>query len=520
MTSVRAIAAACGLAVALLAGAAQAQSVDDVVVTPQASGQWLRAESEHVIVYSDEGPAVLRRVVADLEALDQTLRGLYGRSGGPPPRKYPIYLVRPVEPSATENPTYRRFLPGAAVSSLSMNVAEPDDVFAVVVRNNFQFFGAIDWTAGDDNVLAAYALHVFSELFPFRQPRWLIKGASIYYSAADIQSDRIVLGRPPALFDETQARGGSGGVTDVIAETGYETASSRRRFDARSALLVRYLWADPGRKARLDAYLKRLEAGEHDVKAAWTEAFGEPPESLEPRLAAFMRAKPVLETLSRSVVAAPPSITIRRMPAGAEDLILEIQQVKAGAPGAGREDLLRRFRKAAARRPAERYSRQALARAEIAIGDRDKGERILNQLLEEDGGNLEALRLMGTSKLYRGAAEPDPARRSALMVLARGYLQRADRAEPNDYQTLFLLAQTMVGGQAPSLERLALLRRAVALAPEVAKIRLVAAVAFLMADDSDAAFQLLKPMAADPNGGDASSQAQRILDLMERTGMR
>lgn len=509
------------LAIVLLAGVpaaalAQDAAVDDVVVSPQASGHWLRAESEHVIVYSDEGPEVLRKVVSDLEALDQTLRMLYGKVDAPLSRKYPIYLVRPVEPGATENPIYRRFMPEAPVTSLSMNVAEPDDIFAVVIRDNFRFFNAVDHTAGDDSVLGAYALHFFSETFPFRQPRWLIKGAAIYYSAIDIQPDRIVVGQTPALFDERRVIGSLKGVANVIAETGYgETAPNRRRFDERAALLVRYLWADPERKARLDTYLLRLEKGEHDVNLAWTQTFGLPPETLEASLAAFLRAKPVLTTIPRS--GAPPAITIRRMPAGASDLILELQQLKAGSPSAGSGSLLRHFRKMAARRPGERYSRQALARAETVLGDRDKGERLLTELLDEDGGNLEALRLMGTSKLYRAAAEPDPARKAALMVLAQGYLRRADAEEPNDYQTLFLLAQTMVGGETPPPERLALLRRAVRLAPEVAKIRLVAAVAFLTADDFETAFALLKPMSADPNGGAAARQAKLLLDMMAKS---
>ena len=95
---------------------------------------------------------------------------------------------------------------------------------------------------------------------------------------------------------------------------------------------------------------------------------------------------------------------------------------------------------------------------------------------------------------------------------------KADAAEPNDYQTLFLLAQTMTADDAPSPQRLALLRRAVSLAPEVAKIRLVAAVAFLLGDDADTAYQLLKPVSADPYGGAEAQQAKKLLELMARAG--
>jgi hypothetical protein len=79
-----------------------------------------------------------------------------------------------------------------------------DDIFAVVVRDNFHFFNVTDATAGDDSVLGAYAYHFFSENFPFRQPRWLTKGAAIYYSAIDIKPDSVVVGATPALFDDAR----------------------------------------------------------------------------------------------------------------------------------------------------------------------------------------------------------------------------------------------------------------------------------------------------------------------------
>jgi hypothetical protein len=413
-------------------------------------------------------------------------------------------------------------MPEAPVTALSMDVAEVEDIFAVVVRDDFGFFGVADRTEGDDVVLGAYALHFFSENFPFRQPRWLTKGAAIYYSSIDIKPGSVTIGRTPALFDDELVSRELKKIPTIIAETGDDwTYSERQRYDAQSALLVRYLWSDPDRKARLATYLDRIEAGDSDLKATWNEVFGQPVEKLPDALKAFLAAQPAnggppTTTLSRPP-GPPPAIKIRRMPAGADDLILELQQLKGGAV-ADRPELLGRFRRAAKRRPDERYSRQALARAEITLGDRDKGEALLSALLIEDASNLEALRLMGTSKLYRAAA--DKAHKPELLASARDYLQRADAAEPNDYQTLFLLAQTMTDGDRPSPERLALLRRAVSLAPEVAKIRIVAAVAFLMADDSKTAYALLKPISADPNGGQAALQAKEVLELMARVAAK
>jgi hypothetical protein len=504
------------LAAALLAGVpravqAQESAVEDVVLSPQASGRWLRAEGDHVIVYSDEPAEVLRRQVSDLEALDLTLRTLYGKLDAPPPRKFPIYLVRPVERGEAVNPAYQRFMPTAPATALFMDVAEPDDIFAVVVRDNFRFFGVVDKTEGDDGVLGAYALHFFSENFPFRQPRWLTKGAAIYYSSIDIRPDSVAIGKPPALFANEQLIKNLGQIERVVAERGDDwTYQDKQRRDAQSAALVRYLWSDPDRKARLAAYLDRIEGGDSDLNATWGEVFGQPVEALGAALLVFLAREPELTTLPRPKNP-PVEIKIHRMPAGANDLILELQQLKAGAT-VDRRGLLDRFRKAAARRPDERYSRQALARAEITIGDRDKGERLLERLLQEDAGNLEALRLMGSSKLHRAAT--DPRRRAEMQAQARPYLARADAIEPNDYQTLFLLAQTLATENTPSPERLTLLRRAVSLAPEVTKIRLTAAVAFLLADDTQSAFLLLKPISADPYGGPEARKAKELLDLM------
>jgi len=500
---------ATGLAMIPLMAFAANRAPRDIVVQPQGTGRWLRAESEHVIVYSDEKPAALRRVVEDVEVLDRTLRTLYGKLDAPPPRKFPIYLVRAPKRDDKVNADYQRFLPGAVVGALSVYVAEPEDIFAVVVRDSFAFHKVEDATAGDDGVLGAYALHFFSENFPFRQPRWLTKGAALYYSSIDILPDRVVIGGVPALFDNTLAVQNLYALPHLIAERALWSDPQRWGYDAQAGALVRYLWSDPVRKAQLAAYLDRLGEGPADPKAIWAEVFGEPPEALPAQVRAFLSTPAIRTTLPRSG-GPPPTIRIRRMPRGADDLIFELQRLKAGGDHAG---LLERFRKAAARRPAERYTRQALARAEIMLGDRDKGEQLLAVLLDEDGGNLEALRLMGMSKLYRAVA--DPARRSQLQASARLYLEHADKAEPNDYATLFLLAQTMATGEAPSPERLALLRRAVGLAPEVAKIRIVAAAASMTAGDNRTAFQLLKPISVDPNGGIAAYQAQKLLEPLE-----
>ncbi len=150
-------------------------------------------------------------------------------------------------------------------------------------------------------------------------------------------------------------------MANLIAEAG-DDRSDANRYDARSALLVRYLWADPDRKARLATYLDRLEAGDRDPEGRLGR--GVRPAGRDTGAGATVlparTARPGDPRQADGAAARdqnPPDA------GGCDDLILELQRLKSN-PYVDRASLLRRLRKAAARRPDERYSRQALARAE------------------------------------------------------------------------------------------------------------------------------------------------------------
>ncbi len=195
---------------------------------------------------------------------------------------------------------------------------------------------------------------------------------------------------------------------------------------------------------------------------------------------------------------------------GADDLMLELQLLKADPEAARQFGVLDRFRAAWRRKPDERYTRAALARAEIILGDQAAGEALLQGLLAEDAGNLEALRLMALSRI-RSAEGAAPEDRAALAVSAKGYLDRALAEDAGDYQTIFLYARALDDGDVPSPERLALLQRAVTLAPAVEDIRLTAGEAFIQAGDMATAIAVLRPLTTDPYRGESSRKARKML---------
>ena len=95
-----------------------------------ARADWLRAESDRFIVYSDGGERALRDYVQKLEIFDRVMQVRHGGSmSDEPQRKMPIYLVggrrglTRVHPQSGEN-TMGTYFPSE------------DDIFAVAIRGD------------------------------------------------------------------------------------------------------------------------------------------------------------------------------------------------------------------------------------------------------------------------------------------------------------------------------------------------------------------------------------------------
>ena len=115
-----------------------------LILSPGAAhADWLRAESERFVVYSDGGERGLREYVRKLETFDRVLRFRTGLAmDDAPVRKLPIYLVRgragllQVHPASGDNTVGTYF-------------ATDEDIFAVAIRGE------------DDDVLLHEYVHHF-----------------------------------------------------------------------------------------------------------------------------------------------------------------------------------------------------------------------------------------------------------------------------------------------------------------------------------------------------------------------
>ncbi|MBI1685922.1 tetratricopeptide repeat protein [Caulobacter hibisci] len=525
-------------------------SEDGVVVTPQARGEWFKAESRHFVVYATGDVERLRRRAALLEDFDGLLRRQFNLAD-PPGRKLPVYLFR----SAVQ---YQKFYPDAPELILCNTFASLDDVFITSLissrfdgdsRSSFGHVQRRQPDSSEDALLAAYGAHFFKHNFPYAYPDWLTAGLGMYFSASILTPGKVTVGvnsplwaspslqggwlpmkeildRPRTLATEDDPRGSqldtqiwllahypwyeqrtNMEIADRPGTLVTEDPPREARLDTQIWLLVHYLWSDPQRRAKLVDYLKRIEGGKGDRMAAWEAVFGQPADKMATELRRYASMPTPAVALTRTAPA-EPEIRITRLSAGADDLLLLSQRLKTPLPYKP-EVVLKKIRRAAAARPDDRFARAAQARVEIKLGDRAVGEALLAGLLNEDGGNLEALQLMAASKVEAGQA--DPARRAALFAEAQPYLAKAAKIEPDNYLTLYTLARTRMTDGPPDAELLSLLERATKLAPEIAEVRFAAGKAFIAAGDDAKAERILSPLAGDPYGRDEAKEAQALL---------
>ena len=143
-----------------------------------AHADWLKAESERFIVYSDGGEGKLREFVQELETFDRFLRLRMGLDvNETPPRKLPIYLVASrrgltqVRPDLPEN-----------VAGFYM--ATDEDIFGIALR---------DQTV--NTLKHEYAHHFMMQNFSYPYPGWFVEGFAEYFATVEIEKSRILVGK-------------------------------------------------------------------------------------------------------------------------------------------------------------------------------------------------------------------------------------------------------------------------------------------------------------------------------------
>ncbi|RZJ01662.1 MAG: hypothetical protein EON90_02510 [Brevundimonas sp.] len=461
-----------------------------------AHADWRKAESEHFVVYGDTAERDLRAYAVALERFDHLLRLQLGVPAAPEGEmKLAVYLVQ----NRRELDLVQADLPTNIGGFYSAHFR---DVRAVAIPGD-----------GDVRLRHEYAHHFMFRNFPGSYPAWFREGFADFFGTATTNDQgRAEIGKPErgrvmALnnlrwlpMDRVLS---PWSVTTLTRE---ETAMAY----SQSWLFTHWVLTNPERFAKLAAYFEDTSAG-MPVADALQANFQMTPDQLSRTLRTYLNLG--IRHAEVMVPGTVPEVVITRLPDSADDVFPLYVNLRDGAPPAEGAVLLTRARALAARRPDEALTRLTLARAEILFGDPVAGETALAPALEADPADVEALLLMADARINVGEKLTDPAERERFYRQARGFLQRAFTADPNEYRVYQTIAYSRRNSSDyPTENDVELWRRAVALAPQVVSNRPVTAEAMLRRGLYDEAEGVIRPVANDPHGSEAPERIQRILD--------
>lgn len=463
-----------------------------LLIASPARADWLRAESERFIVYTDGREAEARAYIQTLESFDRLLRISMGLDVNEAPvRKLPIYLVG-------SRRDLVRVVPDIGDSVVGVYVPADEDIFALAIR-----------TRGDDFVLLhEYAHHFMMQNFSYPYPAWFVEGFAEYYMTAQFRNGAVEVGR----FHENrgywlQSSGWLPMETLLTSRPG-EVRRNAETYYPLAWLLTHWFMGDESRRPQLHAYMLDIGQGGDPVDAM-ERATGLSPADLRRTLQSYMRGRIPYARLTYDFPVVEPVIT--RLPASADDLLLLGQRLKVGVRDERRADTADEVRRFAARHGDDPFARLTLGHAELHFGDAATGEAILTDLLAEEPDNVEALQLMATARMAQ--ARENPENHDDLMGLARNFLQRAYQADDLNYYTLYLIANSRVGAATyPNDNDLLTWNLAYQVAPQLASTRFGYARALMEQGQAETAIIILGPLANAPHGGEAATRAQALID--------
>lgn len=479
-------------------------TVAAIVALPgPAHADWRKAETRNFTVYSDGSERGLRDYAVELERLDQLMRSSFGLPPSEGERPLSVYLVGGRNALATVDP-------GLPASTAGVYSANFRDIRAVAIRR-----------LGDDIVRHEYGHHFMYRNFPGSYPAWFTEGFADFFMTTTVTAEgRATMGRGSPWRIQTLNTMRWLPMEQLLSTRfNQREASQRAILYAQSWLLVHWVMTDPERRRRMDGYL-RDTAGGTTIEAALQTHFGWTPEQLGQTLRTYFN-RGVRYAEIELGAGAPPSVTVTRLPDSADDLLLLDLNARNGAPPEQGAALLVTVRAAAARHPGDALAQTALARAEILWGDPAAAERAIRPFFEAAPEDVELLLLMAEARLTAGDKQPTPEGRDLLYGQARSFLTRAYAAAPDDHRVYQSSAYSRrFAPDYPNENDVELWRRAVAIAPQIATNRPVAAEAMLKLGLVDEAEQVIRPLANDPHGGEISPRIQRILDRIAeaRTG--
>jgi hypothetical protein len=470
-----------------------------------AQAQWLRAESQNVVVYSDSDEKRVRAFVQKLERFHALLA--LRMPGRTPDVVAPltVYLVR-------NRRDFIRAVPGASPTLQGFYTSSASGVRAIAIAEH------ADRREGDDVLLHEYTHHFMAMRYPQGGPIWITEGFAEYFGTADVEGRRITVGEPSRAraLELTFYYDSWIDFEEILNGAAWERNGAARSLAyAQSWLLTHYLLASNERWAAAQMVFAASRNGESVVKA-FQQHLGLDMRALRNELRVYAGRQIRFSVLDVEFPEVPVSIT--PLSEAAERIMLPNIAIELGAQDG---DTLARVREAFARHPTDPFAVECAARAEAAAGDPQRALDLLAPLLAGTDARAEHHYLAGMAQLSlaaRALKAPDAitADANAARVAAANHFAGAIQADDTDYRSLYRYWQIRIGnGDAPDMRLQDVLVQAYNLAPQVQEIALSTGVMLLSVKRIVEARVVLNKLAGDPHGESASRTARRLVTVID-----
>ena len=471
-----------------------------------AEAAWLRASSDHFVVYANDSESKVRTLSSQLERYHAAMVFITGRNVAPPSpsNRVTVFAVSGESEVKRLYGENSRYVGGFYIPRAGSSVA-------IVPRVSTRGSTRGDLDVSMVTLLHEYAHHFIVSTSSFPMPRWLSEGAAEFFASASFATDGGVgIGRPAQhrageLFyarDVTAA--------NLIDPEAYEKRNHGRTFDAfygKSWLLYHYLIFDKDRSGQLTTYSDALVAGKSSREAGLL-AFGDMAK-LERDLDRYLARSKVLSYQLTPDLLRIGRIDVAPVSRGEAEIMSVRIRSRRGVDDKQAAALLPEARAVAARFPGDPAVLASLAEAEFDAGNDSECIAAADKAIALDRTQTNAYVQKGFA-LFRQAKQSQGT--FADYKKARAPFVALNRVE-NDHPLplIYFYLSYAQSGEKPTDLAIKGLERAVQLAPFDLGLRMTLATQHLRDGRADQARKNLVPIAYNPHGGGLAEAAQKAM---------
>jgi tetratricopeptide (TPR) repeat protein len=468
-----------------------------------AAAEWRQARTNHFILTIDDTEEGARDFASRLERFDTAMRQLYGIPDDPDRHS------RPIEIYALDRDLFLQSCGCPGALGYYRQRAAGSFIFAVHMPG-IDRKSKTGWWSSQTLLLHEYSHHFAYSNFPIAYPYWFSEGFAEFNANVSFEADgSVVIGYPANYRAEGLKSGTRLSAKKLFDPLRYGVGDLDLLY-GRGWLLTHYLMLHPQRKPQLTAYLAAMNKGKQSLPAA-EEAFGDLG-VLNDELDRYQKGR--FATIRVAPPPSEPKVMMTLLPPGQAAML----PVHALLLNGIRKDydlgVAQRAAKIARRYPQDAVVQAQWAEAEHVAGRLNKADEAADAALKLKPDLVEALIRKGLIALNR-ANEAKPADPS-LWTVARGWIQKANRADPSAVMPLYLYYASFVAAKAkPTPAAIKGLMRAQVLAPESYEVRLALARQMLIDGDGASARFLLQPVAFAPHRAKDENVPRQVIELID-----